>query len=296
MTIRHLTIFIAVADTGKMSAAAKQLYIAQPTVSQTIAEIESYYGIRLFERLSKKLYITPAGEQLLSYARHIVSLFEEMERGLRYTSQYPALRVGATITVGSCVLADIVNRFEEACPGVRVEVFVDNSSTIEEQILKSELDLALVEGKVKNPDLVVRPVIKDELVLICGQGHPFTQKEAVTAAELEGQPFILREPGSGTRELLEDWLEKLGIGIDRKWVCHSSNAIISAVEGGQGLSVISRRLVEEAAAAKKIHMAAVSDMDLSRDFSVVYHKNKFLSPPFTGFMEACKEEEKSTKG
>ena len=170
MTFRHLKIFIAVAQTGSMSAAARELYIAQPTVSQVIAEIENEYGIRLFERLSRRLYITREGRQLLDYARHITALFEEMERDLHYASRNRTLRVGATITVGSCVLPALVARFEAENPSDTVEVLVDNTRVIEEKILSSELDFGLVEGDVTEPDLLSRPVLRDELVLICAEG------------------------------------------------------------------------------------------------------------------------------
>lgn len=157
MTFRHLKIFIAVAQTGSMSAAARELYIAQPTVSQVIAEIENEYGIRLFERLSRRLYITREGRQLLDYARHITALFEEMERDLHYASRNRTLRVGATITVGSCVLPALVARFEAENPSDTVEVLVDNTRVIEEKILSSELDFGLVEGDVTEADLLSRP-------------------------------------------------------------------------------------------------------------------------------------------
>ncbi len=172
MTIRHLRIFIAVAEAGKMGLAAKQLYIAQPTVSQVISDMERSYGVKLFERLSKKLYITPQGERLLSYARHIVSLFDEMERSMRNSSAQVLLRVGATITVGACVLSPIIHRYEELFPLSQVQVFVDNTRLIEEMLLESQLDVALVEGLVESPDLCTLPVIEDELVLACAPITP----------------------------------------------------------------------------------------------------------------------------
>lgn len=195
MTFRHLKIFIAVAQTGSMSAAARELYIAQPTVSQVIAEIENEYGIRLFERLSRRLYITREGRQLLDYARHITALFEEMERDLHYASREPDPPVGATITVGSCILPALVARFEAENPSDTVEVLVDNTRVIEEKILSSELDFGLVEGDVTEPDLLSRPVLRDELVLICAEGHPFCSRTRTPWQNLEGEPFVLREPG-----------------------------------------------------------------------------------------------------
>lgn len=287
MTIRHLKIFIAVADTGKMSLAAKRLYIAQPTVSQVIAEIEETYGVCLFERLSKKLYITEAGERLLRYARHIVSLFDEMERSLRNSANQVQLRVGATITVGSCVLTRLIRQFEKEHPLIQIQVVVDNTHIIEEMLLESALDLGLVEGSIHSPDLVVQPVIQDELVLVCGEGHPFAARESIDAEELEGQPFILREEGSGTRALLEDFLKAHDITIHPKWICYSSDSILQAVAGEQGLTVISRMLVDQAAQGGRLRLQAVPvrNASFSRYFSLVTHKDKFQSSPLRMLME-----------
>ena len=283
MTIRHLKVFIAVAQTGKMGAAAKELYISQPTVSQVISEIEEQYGVKVFERLSKKLYITEEGRQLLDYARHIITLFDEMERNLNYASTHHSLRVGATITVGSCTLPPIIRRFEENHPTITTQVWVDNTQVIEGMILESRLDLALVEGEVTSPDLIVHPVMEDELVLICGPCHPFSRRQSVALSELSGQDFVLREPGSGTREQFEILLAQAGIPVRQKWVCHSFDSILAAVSQGQGLSVVSRRLAEQS--AKELHILPVEDVKLHRTFNLIYHKNKFLSEPLRAFLK-----------
>lgn len=113
MTIRHLRIFIMVAESGSMTMAAKLLFISQPSVSQAIREIEENYGVKLFERLSKKLYITESGQLLLEYARHIVKSFDEMEVELKNTGKSIRLRIGATITVGTCMLPPMIQEFEK---------------------------------------------------------------------------------------------------------------------------------------------------------------------------------------
>lgn len=289
MTVRHLKVFIAVADCGKMSLAAKQLYIAQPTVSQIIAEMEQYYHTRLFERLSKKLYITDAGRQLLQYARHIVALFDEMELQLQYAAAHVSLKVGASITIGSRCLTPILSRFEREFPAIRAHAYIDNTHVIEDMILESKLDVALVEGIVKSGELVIEPVAQDELILVCGQGHPFWGKACVSIQELAGQPFILREKGSGTREIFERFLQGNSVGIEEKWVCHSTDAILSAVCGGQGISVLSRLLVGEAAREKKLHILKLQDVKLSRTFHLIYHKNKFLSNTCQAFIRFAHE-------
>lgn len=285
MTIRHLKVLIAVADSGKMSTAAEKLFIAQPTVSQAIAEIEQHYGVKVFERLSKRLYLTAAGEKLLGYARHIVTLFDEMEVELQYTSEHPYMKVGATITVGACVLPQLIRRFEQKYPRYRADVYIDNTRVIEQKLIKSELDIGLVEGQVKSTDLIVRPVIQDELVLVCAPGDPLAHQNCVKAQELEGLPFILREQGSGTRELFEHYLGQHQIKVHEKWVCHSAEAIRNAVKEGQGISVISRRLVEHDLSQGSLVSVQLEGDTLTRDFCLIYHKNKFLSPALTQLID-----------
>ncbi|RPF47427.1 DNA-binding transcriptional LysR family regulator [Hydrogenoanaerobacterium saccharovorans] len=285
MTIRHMQIFIAVAKYNNMSVAAKKLYISQPTVSQVIAEIEENYGIKLFERLAKKLYITDAGKQLLGYARSMVALFDEMQHSMNDAAEQKTIKVGATITVGSCVLTEIVNRVEAKQPRMGVQVVIDNTAVIEHMILNSELDVAVVEGTIKSKDIIVKPAINDELVLVCGINHPFNGKDMLLLKDLDGQPFVLREKGSGTREQFEKCLESAGINIYTKWSCHSSDAVLSAVMGGQGLTVISKLLVDELVHQGKLHIIHLEDARFDRTFNLIYHKNKFLSQAINCFID-----------
>ena len=284
MTIRHLQIFIAVAETGSMSLAARRLFLSQPTVSQVIGEMEEEYGVLLFERLAKRLCITDAGLRLLDYARHAVSLFDEMEDAVGQAARRRQLRVGASITVGAGVMTELVRRFEEKNPDAEVVVFVDNTSVVEGKVVDSSLDFALVEGRVGNERLVVRPVMRDELVLVCPPDHPFAGRKKVAVRELDGQPFLLRESGSGTREQLENILRDNNVHIKPKWVCHSSDAILNAAIGGQGLAVLSGLLVREAEAQGKLCVLSLEDAKLDRSFQLIYHKNKYLSSQIKAFL------------
>jgi len=287
MTIRHLKIFIAVCDCGKMSLAAEKLFIAQPSVSQAISEIEQYYGVKLFERLSKKLYITEAGESLLKYARHIVSLFEEMEEEVSSKGKNPILKIGATITVGTCILNEVLKKFQEQNPQIKTRVFVENTDTVEDMILKSILDVGIVEGEIKSGDIITIPIIPDELVLVCSNTHEFSELDEIEIEQLQDKDFILREKGSGTRELFEKSLEKAGVSINEKWVCNNSEAIKNAVINGHGLTVISRMLVERELESKKLHALEIKGVKFSRTFKLVYHKNKYLSDNLKSFISAC---------
>lgn len=287
MTIRHLKIFIAVCDYGKMSLAAEKLFMAQPSVSQAIAEIEQHYGVKVFERLSKKLYLTEAGENLLKYARHIVSSFEEMEESLINKSKNISLKIGATITVGTCVLNDILNDFKIKKPNISTQIFVENTNIIEEMILKSSLDMGVVEGIIKSRDIITIPVVPDELILVCSPSHEFASFDEINAEKLYNQDFILREEGSGTRELFEKKIENMDITINKKWVCNNSEAIKNAVISGQGLTVISQMLVRKEIMDKKLHAIKIKDLQLTRNFYLAYHKNKYLSDNLKSFIGTC---------
>nr|MDD6336254.1 LysR family transcriptional regulator [bacterium] len=286
MTLRHLEIFIAVAEHGGMSAAANALYIAQPTVSQAIAELERQYGLKLFERFARKLHLTSAGQDLLGYARHILSSVNEMDRQMRYSAGRPTLKVGATITVATCLLPGILCRFESVHPYYRAEAWVGNTRNIEARVLSSQLDIGFVEGETHSPDIRSTPVTKDELILVCAPNHPLAGHALLEADALAGQDFVLREPGSGTRALFENYLSNHHIHVREKWVCNNSEAIKNAVMGGQGMTVISRLLVrEELTHGKLIHIPL--EEELMRHFSLIHHKNKYISPALSALMEAC---------
>lgn len=277
MTLRDLRIFVQVAKTLSMTESAVALGCAQPTVSQVIATMESEYGVRLFERLSRRLFLTDDGHYLLSYAQSILSLYDEVDANLGSYALPVVLRMGSTITVGSSIMGSLVSRFEKEHPRISVEVYVDNTQTIEALLAENQLDLALVEGQVTHPSLVAEALLPDSLVLVASPDFPLAKEVALT--DLEGLPFILREKGSGTRSMFVNLLEERGIAIREKWICHSSDAILSAVRSGQGLTVISRRLVASDLSRGLLREVAIRGVTLARMFSLVFHKDKFFTPP-----------------
>ncbi len=153
MTIRHLKVFIAVAESGKMNIAAKNLYLSQPTVSQVIKELEEHYGVLLFERLSKRLYITEAGKRMLGYARKVVDAFQDLEYHMLPEQNREKLRVGASVTVGSCRMPEMLRRFKQMYPGIATYTYVGNTEAVERKLLDAELDAAVVEGRIRSPGL-----------------------------------------------------------------------------------------------------------------------------------------------
>ena len=155
--------------------------------------------------------------------------------------------------------------------------------------MRSELDIGLVEGHVVHSDLVVRKAIEDQLVLICGRSHPFFGRRSIRPEELKGQPLILREEGSGTRAQLEEQLKACGVEYEIQWVCNNTEAIQSAVIHGFGVSVISQRMVQEEWHKGTLWACKIEEIDLSRNFLLVHHKNKYMFDLFTKFYQACLE-------
>lgn len=292
MNIRHLKVFITVVDTGSMTNAAEKLFVAQPSISQTIKEIEEYYNIRLFERLSKKLYITEKGKEFLSYARHIVSLFDEMEEKIRQNSESGILRIGASITVGTCILSQLSSRFIHNYANIHIESVIDNTMVVEDMVLKSRLDFGLVEGPIHSEYIISKPFMDDELILICGREHPFREKPYITLQELSQSDLILRESGSGTRELFENFMASKGFSLNIKWVCNNSEAIKNAVISNIGVSVISKMAVENELASNKLFHIELDDIKFKRQFNIIYHKNKYITESMEAFWNLCYTEQR----
>lgn len=277
MTIRHLKIFVEVVDCGKMKKAADKMFISQPTVSQAIKEIEEYYNIILFERLCKKLHITPDGEKLLVYARKVIKEYENLETNMFSVKKVENIFIGATITVGNCILSDIFLNIKNNCPNIEPHAYINNTLSVEEKLLKSELDIALVEGKITNKNLICIPTIDDYLVLACNQTHPFYTKEDICTSDLKNMDFVMREKGSGTRQLFEQYLLEHNIQIINKWETTSPESMKNAIINHNCLGVLSIRLLENEIKNGIIKVIDTPDFKWRRNFSIVYHKDKIIN-------------------
>ncbi len=288
MTLRHIKIFVEVCRVNSITKAAEKMYVAQPAVSCAIKELEEYYGIKLFDRISKRLYLTEAGKNFLDYAMHIVTLFDEMENNLRDIDNCVKLCVGSSITIGTCFMPGYVRNFKEIYPQTQVYVTIDSSDVIEKKILQNELDFALIEGTVHQENIICETYMDDELVVICGSDHPFCNFKSVSASKFLSEKFLLREKGSGTRELIDNVLNSLGYSIMPIWESTSTLALVNAVISGLGISVLPNMLVQEAMSAGKTSTIQVDDMKFKRKFNIIYHKNKFLTASAKAFIEMCK--------
>ena len=272
MTIRHLKIFIAVAETGSMSAAANRLYLTQPTVSQAVRDLETHYQVQLFERLHKKLFITEQGQQLLDMARMAVGNFDSLELSMQRFQERLSFRIGASLTVGTCLMSSVISDMENSCPKMDIYSFVSNTEEIEQKLLRRELDAAVVEGTIESPRLAAVPIVEDSLVLVCGKNHEFYQKDVVYASELEGRKFAIREKGSGTRKLFEQYLSAHNIHIQTSWEANCPRTILNAVIHNNALAVISQRLIKHEILHHSVKIFHYETGEWDRSFKLVYLK------------------------
>ena len=238
MTLRNLKIFVSVAEARNRHTAAQQLYIAQPAISHAIAQIEEEYHIKLFERFSRKLYITASGNQFLYYAKHILSLFNELEQQMSDTTAYTMIKIGATITIGTCLLHHILQEFKQSYPHADIHVYLNSPDYLGSALVNNELDIALVESLPTNIELVSEDFLDDEMVLVVSPNHPFAQKRCATLEEISKENYIAREP-SKTQELFVHFMEVHNHTLHSTWFCNNSETTKMAVMNNYGITVIS---------------------------------------------------------
>ncbi|MGB8453488.1 MAG: LysR family transcriptional regulator [Anaerocolumna sp.] len=282
-----MKIFVSVCQEKSVSLAAKKLYISQPAVSNAIKELEEHYGTPLFDRISKKLYLTEAGKKILSYALHINSLFEELETTIKNSSAMGKLKIGSSITIGTHHMPGYIKVFSQRFPNVQTYVTIDSSDVIEKSVLDNKLDFALIEGAVHSDNIISKDFIEDELIIICDIDNPLLQKKIVSVYDLTTQNFLMRERNSGTRELAESVLLLHNIPLKPIWESSSTAAIIHGVSKGIGISILPLQLVQDYIDRNQINKLEVDGLKFKRQYHIIYHKNKYLTQASLDFINLC---------
>ncbi|MGF7184314.1 DNA-binding transcriptional LysR family regulator [Desulfitispora alkaliphila] len=288
MNLRQLKVFANVVKTGNMSEAAKELYMTQPAVSQTISDLENSLQVKLFDRISKNLILTDAGKVLETYANKILLLVKEAEFTIQdiVSLKQGTLRVGASTTVGIYMLPKLIRSFQEKYSQIQTFFHIDNTQVIESMILNHEIDIGLVEGGVGAEDITVKHLVNDELCLICSSEHPWVQngRKFIVPEELEQETLILREIGSGTREIIEQALTENGVHYTIKHVLNNTEAIKKAVTENIGVAFVSEMAVNDETWVGEFKIMPVKNLKIARDMKFIYHQNKYPSPLFLAFV------------
>jgi DNA-binding transcriptional LysR family regulator len=221
-----------------------------------------------------------------------------MEMALAHSNAVGALRIGATLTIGSTLMPQIVKNFQVRFPAIDLQVCVRNTGDIEQMIIENTIDLALVEGNIESKDIIQMPIASDQLVLVCSAEHPILKQvkkgKNIPLYTLSDQHFIVRETGSGTRAIFENAMRTNEISWTAAWECSGSDIMKQAALEGLGIAVLSRRLVETEIETGSLFVLTVDGLNLKRQFSIVYHKNKYFSEITQAFVDQCIHDAKWT--
>lgn len=290
ITLKQLQVFICITQEKTLTAAAEKLFITKPAVSMALAGLEKQLGQKLFERKNNRLLINDWGKQLLPLAD------EQIERGKTITRLFEQqcnlsgkLRIGSSNTIGNHVVPSLLSDFRSTTKHLKQSLLIENSTTICQQIKEYELDIGLVEAYVFDEQLHSIRWLQDEMVVVCNSAHPLAKKHALSLTDLENQQWILREMGSGTRDFfikqISEKLTDYAITLELK----TTEAIINCTSVGLGITCISRLAARHALNDRRLvqlHLSAQleQELDMRRDYWLVYHKEKYQSPLLQQFI------------
>ena len=293
MTLRHMRIFQKIYETQSVTRAAEALHMTQPAVTRALQELEKYYGLRLFERLNRRLTVTEAGRRMYDYALHLTETFDTMEKSLRDWEWQGVLRVGASVSLGCSLLPQLARTFQEEHPGVEVRVRIANGELLRRDLLENRLDLALLEGEENGADLMLTPFAAGEMALIVPPGHPLARAGGATLAQAAAYPLLLRETGSATRRFLDQLLMSRGLAVQPVWESASTQALLSAVREGLGITLVPWALARQTVLRGEAERCPVTDAELIRRRYVAWHPSKYVTGTMRAFVNLCMEQAKS---
>ncbi len=288
MADRRLQVFYTVARQLSFTKAADILYMTQPAVTFQVKQLEEHFNTRLFERSHGKISLTPVGDLVLDYAERILALSGEMEARVgELTGQVTGpLMIGASTTIAEYQLPRILGEFKERFPQVQARLTVVNSETVAAKVADHSLDVGLIEAPSHNTNLTTLACCEDELVMICSPNHALASRSSVSAQDISEQPYVSREHGSGTRDVVDDFFKDNGVNPDDLHIemeLGSREAIKGAVEAGLGVAIMSASTV-----TKELQLGTLAAVPLkprlTRELSMVYAQEKFRSKLLDAFI------------
>ena len=266
MNYNHLMLFLAVAEEGSVSRGADRLCISQPAVSKQIQSLEAALKTKLFAREAKGMRLTDAGELLLGYAQRLAGLEREAEHALAEMQGLArgTLTVGASLTVGAYLMPELLAAYGRRYPNIALTLEIANTEAIQKMLIEGKVDIGLTEGFADAPDLDASVFAEDELVAIAPPSHPLLAESPIPLERFLQEPLILREPGSGTRAVLERALSERGLSVTPLMSLGSTEAIKRSVAAGVGLAVVSRLALSLELETGRLALLPLSDLTLHR--------------------------------
>lgn len=289
ITLRQLEIFVSVAHEENVTRAAEALRLSQSAVSMSLAELERLLGEKLFDRRGKRLLVNDQGRALIPKAAAMLSRITEIESffGDSNDQLTGLLRVGASSTIGNYLMPRIFGDFTAAFPDVRISLDVGNTEHVIQELLHFNIDIGFIEGFCHQPAIETSLWKRDDLAIHVGAKHPLATKKNITAADLHQSRWILREQGSGTREVFETALAGKMDPIRIYLELGHTEAIKEAVEAGLGITCLSMRTTQRARREGTLVALETPFLDLRRDFHLLLHEEKYRTKLLRRFMTFC---------
>lgn len=284
ITLRQLEVFTEVLKCGSTTQASSALSLSQSAVSAALSDLETQLSVRLFDRVGKRLVVNEHGRLLYPKAMALLEQAGEIEH--LFQSEAGALRIAASSTIGNYILPKMIAGYRRDFPAVPLELNVGNSRDVINAVADFRVDLGLIEGPCHMPDLLTQTWQQDELVVFAAPGHPLLQAP-VTLDALAQAPWILREAGSGTREVVEHILLSHLSHFDLVMELGNSEAIKHAVRYGIGISCLSRRVIEEQLQTGVLVEVPVPLPRLNRALYLIHHRQKHMSKALERFLSYC---------
>ncbi len=279
MPDRRLQVFSTVAKLLSFTKAAEVLHMTQPAVTFQIRQMEEYFNTRLFDRTRNRITLTETGHTVKQYADRILELYREMDAEIRTqigNMQSPMI-IGASTTIGEYFLPKIIGEFQARFPDVVVRLTVTNTNGVIDLIEENEIDIGIVEGPITNKTLATKPIWDDELVVACAVGHDLSRHKTIDIDSILGCPFISREEGSGTREVINDHLKQFGYDMNQLNIIMefgSPESIKNVVAAGLGITIISVATMEKELALGTL-CAIPMTRPIQRPFTIIYQRQQF---------------------
>ncbi len=275
MTIRHLKMFVTVCETGSVTRASELLYIAQPTVSHAISELEKYYNVRLFDRINQRLILTDTGKELLVTAKEILAGFESFEQLASFGGQSPKVRIGASLTLGQTVIPPYLQKLAEEHKEIEAKLVIQTAANIQNEIENGNLDFAIVEGEIASPYLKAELFKRDRLVAVANVSYDVPDTLSLEA--LATYPLLLRDHGNASRAFLEKAFVSKTLSIQPMMESVNDQALIAAVYASLGIALLPESFVRGHIERGKFKEICIEGLDSGRNNYLIIHKNKRLN-------------------
>ncbi len=293
MDDHKLKVFCTVAETRSFSKTSEIIHLTQPAVSLQIQSLEEVYETKLFDRSSSTVALTPAGEVLYKYAKEILVLYASAEKVIgKLTGLVKgSITIGACSNVGNYLLPSVITDFKKTHQKVKVHLLVCNTKRVIELLNSGSIDLGLVSVDSVRQKMIVKKLVSDELLVIVSPDHPWAKKKEVPVSDLTKEPFIFREAGSGTRQMIEKFLARHGITpheMKISTVLGSTEAIKDVVENGLGISIISGWAARKESKYGTLRLLRLKEEKMVRDFSLIINKNSVSSSALDEFLTFLK--------